>query len=675
MTKSKKILAGVLTAVIAVGAVSGIVLGVRAANRQPVMVVSAGELNYGGGWYSSEMQGMITSDVSQDVYLTDTQTVSEVMVKEGDTVQEGDVLLTYDTAMTSLNLEREKLNRQQIDLKVQVAQENLKKLRNTKPVSDNGGTGGWTDDPGILFPENPGEGGFPGVPEEPEPTEEPTPTPTPTEAPVSEYRVRFHSNGHGTVPEDVLLEKGQSFQNYLNGLKEEEKQAYLLTEEGYVFGGWYKDQICTVPFDPEETLTEDTELYARWSLAVPDYSQVEALGTLTAEAEAYNASEAEYGAMLGTAVNPYRYLCKDGAVIQADFMNALMMKATEAAAQNPEAHYYFVLEVHEGDKVGGKLLKAWMQDAAQISAEYPPDWQGKLNLATGNVDVSRVSAAASGAAAVSLKTAEPQVKMDSDYDSAGLGLVTDGMTYTKEELEAAIREQEETLKSLQLDQKESDLKIQQAEKAMEDGVVRAKLNGVVKKAGDPENPPGDGSAFLQVNSTEGMFVRGGISELRLDELKEGDTLTVMSWQSGAVCDAVVKEISPYPDESGMFSMGDNASYYPFTAYIESEVQGFSSQEWVSLTVSGNAADTMGSSDALYLWNAFIREENGEKYVYLRDENGKLKKQTITVGQLSGSGYEILSGVTWDDWLAFPYGQEVREGAATREGSMSELYGY
>ena len=226
MTKSKKILAGVLTAVIAVGAVSGIVLGVRAANRQPVMVVSAGELNYGGGWYSSEMQGMITSDVSQDVYLTDTQTVSEVMVKEGDTVQEGDVLLTYDTAMTSLNLEREKLNRQQIDLKVQVAQENLKKLRNTKPVSDNGGTGGWTDDPGILFPENPGEGGFPGVPEEPEPTEEPTPTPTPTEAPVSEYRVRFHSNGHGTVPEDVLLEKGQSFQDYLNGLKEE--QAYLL---------------------------------------------------------------------------------------------------------------------------------------------------------------------------------------------------------------------------------------------------------------------------------------------------------------------------------------------------------------------------------------------------------------------------------------------------------------
>ena len=670
--KKKKILAGVLIAVISVGAVSGIVMGVRAANRQPVMVVSASELNYGNGWYSSEMQGIITSDVSQDVYLTDTQTVSQVLVKEGDTVREGDVLMAYDTELTSLNLEREKLNRQQIDLKVQVAQDNLKKLRNTKPVSDNGGGGGWTDDPGGLIPEDPGMGLIPEEPVIPEPTEEPTPTPEPTEEPVSEYQVHFHNNGHGTAPADVALKVGMSFQQYLNGLKEEEKQAYLPAEEGYVFGGWYLDQICTVPFDLDEVLTGDVELYAKWAKAVPDYSQVTALDRLTAESAAYNAPEAEQGVTLGTAVTPYRYLCTDGAVITAEFMNMLRAGAAEALKQNPEAHYYFVLEVHEGNTVGGKLLKAWMQDAARLTQEYPEDWQGTLNLASGTVDIGRVPDENS---TVAFRAAVPEEKMDADYDSAGLGLLTDGMTYTKEELEAAIREQEETLKSLQLDQKESDLKIRQAEKAMDEGVVRAKLNGVVKTAGDPKNPPKDGSAFLQINSTEGMFVKGGISELRLDDLKEGDTVTIMSWQSGAVCDAVVREISPYPDESGMFSMGDNASYYPFTAYISSEVEGFSSQEWVSVTASGSGADTMGNSDALYLWKAFIREEAGEKYVYLRDEDGKLKKQTITVGQLSGSGYEILSGVTYDDWLAFPYGKEVQEGASTREGTMSELYGY
>ena len=84
---------------------------------------------------------------------------------------------------------------------------------------------------------------------------------------------------------------------------------------------------------------------------------------------------------------------------------------------------------------------------------------------------------------------------------------------------------------------------------------------------------------------------------------------------------------------------------------------------------------MGSGDTLYLWKAFIREEDGEKYVYLRDENGRLKKQVITVGKLSGEGYEILSGVTFEDWLAFPYGKDVKDGAKTKEGSTSELYGY
>ena len=46
-------------------------------------------------------------------------------------------------------------------------------------------------------------------------------------------------------------------------------------------------------------------------------------------------------------------------------------------------------------------------------------------------------------------------------------------------------------------------------------------------------------------------------------------------------------------------------------------------------------------------------------MYLRDENGKLKKQEITVGRLSswGEGYEILDGVTWEDWLAFPLRKE------------------
>ncbi|HIV17246.1 MAG TPA: InlB B-repeat-containing protein [Candidatus Alectryocaccobium stercorigallinarum] len=726
MIKRNKILAAILIPVLSVCGVSGIVLGVKAANQKPVMVISATELNYGGGWNTSEMQGVITSDVSQDVYLTETQTVSEVLIKEGDVVKEGDVLLVYDTTLTSLNLEREKLSRQQIELNIQAAQENLKKLQNTKPVPEGGGS---TDDPGFIIPDDPGfiipddPGLTPDVPAEP------TPTPEPTPEPVSEFKIVFHSNGHGKAPEAIPLKKDSTFQEYIDKLKPEEQQAFLPTEEGYVFGGWYTDQICTVPFDPEMKITEDIQLYAKWTKAAPDYSGVKAYDKLTAEALAYNMPEPDSDEAIGTVLNPYRYLCTDKAVITSEFMNSLRKNATELLKENPDAHYYFMFEVHEGNTVAGKLQKAWISDATLLTQEFPENWQGTVDLASGTIDVgvtdpddndpdveapdtedpdtdnpdaetpgtetpgsnepgtenpdtdtpeTGATNSTNTASAAALKlTVSPTTMSGAEavLTASSSGLITGDVSYTKDELASAIREQEEALKNLQLDLKESDLKIQQAAKAVEDGVVRAKLNGIVKKAGDPHNPPTDGSPFLQVNSTEGLYVKGGISELRLNELKEGDTVSVMSWQSGAMCEAVVQDISPYPDESGMFSYGESTSYYPFTAYIDTGAEGFTSQEWVSVTLLNPSIDQASGSGALYLWKAFIREEAGEKYVYKRDENGRLMKQTITVGQLSGSGYEIISGVTWDDWLAFPYGNDVKDGAETREGTVNELYGY
>ena len=43
------------------------------------------------------------------------------------------------------------------------------------------------------------------------------------------------------------------------------------------------------------------------------------------------------------------------------------------------------------------------------------------------------------------------------------------------------------------------------------------------------------------------------------------------------------------------------------------------------------------------------------------------------GSLTDSGYEILSGLSDTDWIAFPYGKNVKEGAKTREGSIEDLY--
>ena len=60
-------------------------------------------------------------------------------------------------------------------------------------------------------------------------------------------------------------------------------------------------------------------------------------------------------------------------------------------------------------------------------------------------------------------------------------------------------------------------------------------------------------------------------------------------------------------------------------------------------------------------------------MWLRDGEGRLKKQNVTTGALSGEGWEILSGVTQDDYIAFPYGKNLKDGAKTKEGTIDELY--
>ncbi len=689
--KKKRILAVSLSLVLAAGAAAGICGGVGAAGRKPVLVVSASELNQ-GGYYGSgiTMEGMVTSDVSQDIYLQDTQTVSRVLVREGDPVRQGDVLLEYDTTQTRLNLEREKLNREQILLNIQGAEQKLKTLKNTKPVSKDPGT-----DPGMEIPWE----DFPEEPEIPEVSE-------PAQDPERTFQVTLEKNGRGDQDFPVLtIPRGVSLRDYLDSAEEKEWKQFVPSARGYVFGGWYQEPDCILPYDMDAPVTEDTVLYARW---IRQYG-AEVLQELTDQAVPYNRPE-EGEPEAGTLLNPYRYLAAEGAVVCPSFMNRVKEEAGKALQEDPQAHIYFALEVYEGDSLSGSLKGFWLQDAARLAGrEFPENWRGILRGESGTLEeilltpteppvpepaepssVFEKPAGAGASLRTFRRTGAVAFAADMDFgaetislsaetepqDGSSLGLLPEGGTYTKEELAEAVQRQEERLADLRLDLKQSELKIRSTEKAVEEGAVLAKISGVVKKAGDPSNPPGDGSAFLQVASTEGMYIRGGVSELLLDQIREGDLVNVSAGQSGTCCQAEIREISPYPDESGMFSGiygAASASMYPFIAYVEEGGGTLISQEWVQMDAAGSGMEQ--PSDALYLWKAFILEEEGRQYVYLRDEKGKLRKREITTGRRSGEGYEVLSGVSWEDWLAFPYGKEVRNGASTREGAMSELYGY
>ena len=136
--KKRWIVAGTAAGVLLLG--TGIVFAVRQSNSEQVKVASVQEMM---GWYGGmndlNLSGNITSDVSQNVYLGSNQVVEEVFVQEGDTVQEGDPLVSYDMTLVNLELEMKKLDKEGIELNIKKAQREITKLKNTKPASNGGG--------------------------------------------------------------------------------------------------------------------------------------------------------------------------------------------------------------------------------------------------------------------------------------------------------------------------------------------------------------------------------------------------------------------------------------------------------------------------------------------------------------------------------------------------------
>ena len=167
-------------------------------------------------------------------------------------------------------------------------------------------------------------------------------------------------------------------------------------------------------------------------------------------------------------------------------------------------------------------------------------------------------------------------------------------------------------------------------------------------------------------------MQGSVSELEKDRLKIGQEVTINDWNTGMTYTGEVRSIGDFPTSSnGWNGMGNpNASYYPFQVFIDGSAD-LQEGSYVSVTYSAAEAE-----NGIYLENPFLRTDDGEPYVYVRGDNGRLEKRTVTTGKsLWGSYTEIRSGLTEDDYIAFPYGKTVKPGAATTESDLSALYGY
>ena len=133
--KTKKIILIVTLIAVVLGAGGGAWYWFSQKNAEPVYVFPfsfVGMTEYWGD--NQESHGPVSTDKIQTVYISDTQEGTEIAVKQGDQVKKGDLLMSFDTTLSDLALERKRLDVEKLKLQLEDAKKRLKEIRSMKPM-------------------------------------------------------------------------------------------------------------------------------------------------------------------------------------------------------------------------------------------------------------------------------------------------------------------------------------------------------------------------------------------------------------------------------------------------------------------------------------------------------------------------------------------------------------
>ncbi|MDY3224378.1 MAG: biotin/lipoyl-binding protein [Candidatus Faecousia sp.] len=699
--RKKKILLSATAGVLAVAVIAGAVIGLRG-RGDPVGVYPFAMVGMTEFWGDNqESYGSVTTDKIQTVFLSDTQTVTEVLVKQGDQVKKGDVLMTYDTTLSELELERKRLDVEKAKLQVKEAEEELQRINSLTPMSDSGSNypvvkeewGREIDEKGYeVFPKQQYDGSSPekalvcwvrdsrpldnsllkylyatavdfqlknakesgssasAIPEENAGEQEIQPGGEETQP----ERVETLPTEETTLPEEETQpEENHSgganqsqqvdpYQEEIDRFRETAPASLRISSRSVGRDGTFpvrRGSAANLFFTTNITDPVHSK-YVKWEVAP-------AVGSLQGMANGYGSYTlsgipAETGDTEYTVTARYEV---DGVARLLDSYHFTLSVQETVEEQQPANSFYMILRVTQDNK------------------QYAPKtvWQG--------IHVTAYDGGGFGFQLFDTGMEDPLLpeSQDDPYSDIDFG---SGMTAA--EIAKLRREQEKKIKDLTADAKMTESEYNLMEREFNDGNIRATLDGEVVSLLTEEESRDNRQPMMKVSGGGGFYVEGSVSELEKDNLRIGQEVTINDWNTGATYTGEVRSIGDFPTgDNGWNGMGNpNASYYPFQVFIDGSAD-LQEGSYVSMTYSAAEAE-----NGIYLENPFLRTDDGEPYVYVRGDNGRLEKRMVTTGKsLWGSYTEIRSGLTEDDYIAFPYGKTVKPGAATEESDLSALYGY
>ena len=237
---------------------------------------------------------------------------------------------------------------------------------------------------------------------------------------------------------------------------------------------------------------------------------------------------------------------------------------------------------------------------------------------------------------------------------------------------------ETSIKQTEYNKESKKAEIEKKKKEMENSVVKSEIAGVIKSLNENQYDTSTGQEvpFLTILATGDFRIKGKVSEQNIWSFYVDMPVLIRSridetqtW-TGTISEIVTNGESG-ENENQYFDSGmsETSTKYPFYVVLD-DAEGLMLGQHLYIETD---FDQIEVKEGLWLYEGYVMVEEDGNFVWVANKNEKMEKRAIEVGEYDTDlgMYQILSGVTEEDCIAFPM-DYIEEGLSATK-NLEEAY--
>ena len=214
------------------------------------------------------------------------------------------------------------------------------------------------------------------------------------------------------------------------------------------------------------------------------------------------------------------------------------------------------------------------------------------------------------------------------------------------------------------------LEIDRQTAAIANSIVYSPMDGIIKEINDDSNPNSNGSesydpyggsstpsGFISIMAKGDYRIKATANEMNVRSMMEGQPMIIRSRIDESVTwTGMISKIDlEHPDNQNndyyYYGEGESATKYPFYIEIE-EIGDLMLGQHVYVELDYGQGEV---KDGIWLDEYYLLTESDGTYLWVENKDGYIEKRKVELGEYDEElfRYEILSGITKEDYIAYP----------------------